>query len=249
MKEKIKYIATIVLLTLLGVYLVGSTALLTYAHEDALCSGISLEVGDSIYNAFLRKEVSSVLSKEGLSPQDKPLSEINTALIEEALLRSPLIDRVECYKTPSGKLSMIIYQRTPILRVMSAGGESYYLDDKGDVISRSMPEALSLPLVTGYASKDLARNKLYELGLYLQKDEFWNDQIEQINVLQDGSIEIIPRIGDHTIYLGSAQDFESKLHRVREFYTRALSKVGWDKYSVINVELPNQIICTKRNNK
>ena len=42
--------------------------------------------------------------------------------------------QVECYKTPSGKLCIEVTQRIPILRVMSANGENYYLDNKGTVM-------------------------------------------------------------------------------------------------------------------
>ena len=33
---------------------------------------------------------------------------------------------------------------------------------------------------------------------------------------------------------------------MRLFYEKALNRVGWNKYSRINVEFDNQIICTRR---
>ena len=53
-------------------------------------------------------------------------------------------------------------------------------------------------------------------------------------------------MGNHLIYLGKLNHFESKLERVKVFYEKALNRVGWNKYSRINVEFDNQIICTKR---
>ena len=71
-----------------------------------------------------------MLEKKGVSPIGKHLDRIRTKTLEQALSKHPLIDEVECYKTPSGKLCIEVTQRIPILRIMSANGENYYLDNK-----------------------------------------------------------------------------------------------------------------------
>jgi len=50
------------------------------------------------------------------------------------------------------------------------------------------------------------------------------------------------------VMLPKLDGFERKLERVKAFYERGLNQVGWNKYSRINVEFSNQIICTKREN-
>ena len=80
----------------------------------------------------------------------------------------------------------------------------------------------------------------------LVKNEFWQNQIEQINVLPDGTLEIVPRVGEHIIYLGSPANMEKKLERLEKFYRYGLSEAGWNKYSYISVEFDNQIICKKK---
>jgi cell division protein FtsQ len=70
--------------------------------------------------------------------------------------------------------------------------------------------------------------------------------VEQLNILEDGSIEMVPRVGDHIVFLGSPTNFENKLARLEKFYRYGLSKAGWNKYSYISVEFDNQIICKKR---
>ena len=72
--------------------------------------------------------------------------------------------------------------------------------------------------------------------MYFAEDSFWNAQIEQIHVLPGKNIELVPRVGDHLIYLGKMAGFEKKLKRVKAFYERGLNQVGWNKYSRINVE-------------
>ena len=92
------------------------------------------------------------------------------------------------------------------------------------------------------------------------QDEFWKNQIVQINILPDRGVELVPRVGDHIVYLGYLptssnqqkrlaliQDFtKQKLTRLEKFYKYGLSQAGWNKYSYINLEFDNQIICKKR---
>ncbi len=56
-------------------------------------------------------------------------------------------------------------------------------------------------------------------------------------------------MGEHIIYLGQPENIAGKLTRVEKFYKYGLNKVGWNKYSRINVEFDNQIICKKRDSQ
>ena len=130
----------------------------------------------------------------------------------------------------------------------SANGENYYLDNKGTVMPPDAKCVAHLAIVTGRVEKSFAMRDLYKFGVFLQNNKFWDAQIEQIHVLSDKNVELVPRVGDHIIYLGKLDGFERKLERVKAFYERGLNQVGWNKYSRINVEFSNQIICTKREN-
>ena len=76
--------------------------------------------------------------------------------------------------------------------------------------------------------------------------EEMNNQIEQICVFPNKEVELIPRVGRFRIVLGALDDFEEKLNKLRLFYDQAIPKVGWDKYSVIDLKYKNQIVCTKK---
>ena len=84
------------------------------------------------------------------------------------------------------------------------------------------------------------------IGRILQNDEFWNSQIVQLNIEKDGSIELIPRVGNHIVKLGVPVNTEKKLQHLKYFYQEVLNEVGWNKYSTINMEFENQIVCTKK---
>jgi len=57
---------------------------------------------------------------------------------------------------------------------------------------------------------------------------------------------MVPRVGEHIIYLGRPDHIERKLDRLEKFYRYGLSKAGWNKYSYINLEFDNQIICKRK---
>jgi cell division protein FtsQ len=45
---------------------------------------------------------------------------------------------------------------------------------------------------------------------------------------------------------GTGDDIEIKFEKLMLFYKEGLSRVGWDKYSTINLKYKNQIVCTKK---
>ena len=109
---------------------------------------------------------------------------------------------------------------------------------------------MDLVVASGNIDNHYASTKLTEFGCFLQKNEFWNRQIEQIYVMKNKKgervVELIPRVGNQVVYLGSLDDFQGKLRRLRLFYDKAIDAVGWEKYARVNLEYDNQIICTKR---
>ena len=241
-----RILLTIVLL-LATAYLIMAITVFNRKSANATCADVKLVIRDTVYAGFItKKEVLSMLRKQKLNPVGKDVKDVNTARLEEILSTHPLIDRVECYKTPSGKVCVEVSQRIPILRVMSSRGENYYLDNKGTVMPPAAKCVAHVPLATGYIEKSFAMKELYKFGVFLQQNPFWDAQIEQIYVHTDQNVELVPRVGDHLIYLGKLKDYERKLEHVKTFYKKALNQVGWNKYSRINVEFDNQIICTQK---
>ena len=232
-----RILLSIVMLMLIAYLGIAITAF-NRKPADQTCRDVELVIKDTAYAGFITKEeVKGILQHKGIYPIGKKMERISTKSLERELSKHPLIDEAECYKTPSGKVCVEVTQRIPILRIMSANGETYYLEAKC-VAHRA--------IVTGNVEKSFAMKDLYKFGVFLQNNKFWNAQIEQIHVLPDRNIELVPRVGDHLVYLGKLENFEDKLARLKEFYQKGLNQVGWNKYSRINLEFSNQIICTKR---
>ena len=231
---------------LITVYLVIAVTTFNAKPEEQTCEGMELVINDSIDYGFITpKEVLRVLTKEKISPIGKKMGEINTRLLEDALKQHPLIGEVECYRIPNGKVGIEVTQRIPLLRIMATNGENYYLDDKG-VTMPTANNAANVAVATGYIDKGFAQNELFELGMFLRENPFWNAQIQQINVTATKELELVPRVGDHIIFIGKPGNYEKKFERLKIFYKKGLNQVGWNKYSRISLEFENQIICTKK---
>lgn len=242
-----KRIFLTLLMLLILVYLALAISVLNDKPKSMVCSGMRMDIKDSVYAGFIQqKEVTQLLKKNGLDPVGKRIDEINTQAIEEQLAAHPLIDGVECFTTPSGLLRIEVSQRIPLLRVMDANGNSFFVDTKGHKMPSSAQCVARLPIATGHINQKMACGELYHFAEFLMKDDFWNAQIEQIHVLKGGDVELVPRVGNHLIYMGKLKGYEHKLARLKEFYRKGLNKVGWNKYSRISIEFSNQIICTRR---
>ena len=242
----IKKILLLIAMLALIVYLVVAITAFNNKPHYQTCNDLELTIKDTINAGFINKgELKNILQQQGIYPIGKKMDLISTKYLEIVLEKYPLIDQAECYKTPSGKVCIEVTQRFPLLRIMADNGDNYYIDNKGSIMP---PEAKCIAhrvVITGNVEKYFAKSNLYKFGLYLQNNKFWDAQIEQINVLPDKDVELVPRVGNHVIFLGKLDDFEQKLGRLKTFYTKGLNQVGWNKYSRISLEFKNQIICSK----
>ncbi len=240
----------LILMTLLAVYLMATLFLFMHkkGRSPRYCTKVEIEISDSEEKHFVRdKELISYLKRKKLYPLKKKAQEINTDDIEQILLEHRLIETAEVAQTLSGGIKIVISQKMPILRIFSSEG-SYYVDKSGDVMPLISEQAIYVPVASGNIKKTFAMTGLYEFALFLQGHDFWNNQIAQIYVRTEKDIELIPRIGSHNIILGSLDDYEKKLEHLRLFYDQVIPKMGWGKYSVINLKYKNQIVCKKSKN-
>lgn len=240
-----KLLTTIVLILLAG-YILFATIAFCNKPVDQVCKGVHLEMRDSLETGYLTmSDILILLAKNDLNPTGRLIDEVSCRAIEEDLNKSPLIRNSECYKTIDGYVVVEVECRKPILRVIAENGDSYYLDEEGEIIDH-IGKSVYLPVATGHISREFAREELHTLAQFLCADELWNAQVEQIYVTPKQEIELIPRVGDHVIVLGRPGNYAYKFSKLHTFYEKGLSKVGWDRYSRINIDYNNQVVGTKK---
>ena len=256
-----KTIIFYVLDVILAFYLVMAiTSWNTPDKKHRICTKVNINISDSNNSGFLSaEEIKAILEKDKLYPLNRQLSSIEPRKIEEALKVGPFVDTAQCYITENGHINIRISQRMPIIRIKNNKGEDYYLDDNGGILPNSKYTS-DLIIATGDISKWFAHFAITPMAKAINKSEFWLNQIEQINVRPDRGIELVPRVGNHIIFIGylpirrnkAANDkgidefVTKKLERTEKFYRYGLSQAGWNKYSYTDVEFDNQIICKRR---
>lgn len=250
----------VVLDAVLAAYLVlAFTSFNKPDESNALCTKVNINIQDEMTNGFLNvKEIKNRLVAQQLYPLEKPMRYVNGRKIEEMLRATPFVKTAECYKTQDGQVCISLTQRMPIVRIKSINGDDYYIDDHNSIMPGTKYTS-DLIIATGYITPPFARQYVSVLSKALMEKDLWKNQIEQINVLPDRGIELIPRVGNHIIFMGylpesnrqSVRDgeikayVEKKMARLEKFYKYGLSQAGWNKYSYISLEFDNQIICKK----
>lgn len=250
MSRYIKALAIVLLLVGLLLYVVFAMVTMTQPDAEEVCEDVELIVDNDTRVGFVNnKQIEDMLKRNKLYPKGQLLKDVDTRKIEELVSKNEFVESVECYKTASGKLCVEVKQRNPVIYVIPDGQDGYYVDKGGNIIPSSV-YTYNMVVATGAISKKYASEVLSDFGTFLLSDGFWNKQIEQIYVRhgkgQESVVELIPRVGDHVVYMGSLDEYRKKLRRLRIFYDKAMGTVGWNKYSRINLEFNNQIVCEKR---
>ena len=243
----VKKILSILTVFLLAGYMVYSVLGMTNRHEDVrLCRGVDLHITDSLHFDLIDEDmVLSLLKEHSLDPIGSPLEAIDVEAIEQTLALHPLVGKAQCYKTGGDMLRINLSGKVPLVRVLNNRGQDFYVDSHGEILSQHSL-AVQLPVATGYIDREFASKELLEVVRAIDRSEFWKAQVEQINVTSDKQIELVPRVGDHLLILGTADNIEDKLGRLMNFYEKGLDNVGWNKYRSISVAYENQVVCKKR---
>lgn len=228
-------------------YLIFSLTRFQQTSKDEVCNSFVVNVEDSSDVAFIAKEeITKLVKQEKLYPVGMKMGEINTLKIRDAILSNKLIRSAEVYTTQSGDVVVNVTQRLPVFRVITAAGENYYIDNNRQKMPTSAHFTVDVPLATGVIKDSFAQEELFDFVRYLNKNPDWDAFVEQIVVTPNQKVEIVPRVGDFRIVLGSLDDYEKKFEKLTVFMKKGLQKVGWDRYSVINLSYGDQVVCTRR---
>jgi cell division protein FtsQ len=258
MKRLLKILLFIALLyiAILPVYLASST-------NSISCKGVTIDLKDSSDLRFVTKRqlLNTAMGKaEKLS--GKPIKNISVASLEERIGVLRELKVAEAYTAIDGTIHIYADQREPIMRVMPESGGDYFVDNEGFVFRKRNLYNPRLHIVEGNvtitqamlsgtsvldtAIKRSILKDIYFIIKYIKDDDFWSAQIDQIYVDKNNEIDLLPRAGSQVIHLGSAENLEGKLRNLEAFYDKVLPEVGWNKYSVINLEFKDQIVCKRR---
>jgi cell division protein FtsQ len=236
-------------------------------HNNESCKKYSIHIDYGKADVLVTEEdIYSVIRSTGNLLKGQRLGSINFERIEREIKRHSYVENAEAFMNLEGNVEIDVVQRQPILRIFNEKSESFYLDGLGNLMPLNPSFSARVLVANGCIGEPFSKkvcyltdsvrendsvqyhsvmNNLYKISAFITKDKFLKAQIEQIYVAPNGEFELIPRIGNHTILIGDAENLEEKFERLYVFYRMGLSKTGWSRYNIINIKFKNQVVCSK----
>lgn len=227
------------------------------AQDSTICNTLEVNIDYTQGNRFINKANVTDMIEAMLPGNDIYLAvkDIPLQTLENHLEENDYISDAEIYIDINGTMHVDIEQKHPVLRVINANNQGYYISDLGEKMPVSSRYAARVPIASGYiydagltqgTLDSLVTKELFSLATYINKNEFLNALIEQIYVAKNGDFILSPKIGSHKIIFGNTNRMEEKFKHLQAFYKQGLSAVGWNKYKSINLKYKNQIVCKKK---
>ncbi len=252
-----------ILLVIPVIYLLLTPVFLSASVNMKTCGRIVIDINDSTdYHFVTRRQLLNLVYGNRGRLIGQPVKEIPVEDIERRINGLRELRIAEVYISIDGTLNIYVDQRNPVMRVMPDEGGDFFVDDEGFLfrkrnlynprlhiiggnihITSAMLDSLSI-LDTNI--KNTILKDVFHFVGYLNSNSFWSAQIDQVYVDGRNQIDLIPRVGNHRIHLGTFENYEGKLNNLAAFYDKVLPEVGWNKYSTINLEFRDQIVCKRR---
>jgi len=260
MENKKRYSIKNILLTTLWIAIgSGAVVLLVAAvHKKDLkeCKGIEINITGVSTNFFIDKtDVQKIITTyTGANAIGRPISDFNLVSMEKALKKDVWIQEAEMFFDNNEILQVAVEEREPVARVFTAGGGTFYIDSSNMMLPLSQKFSARVPVFTNFPSevKVLSKpdsnllNDIKKISIRIQADSFLMAMIDQVDITPQRSFEMIPKIGNQVIVFGDGSDVEAKFKKLQLFYKKVITKMGWNRYSVINLQYKNQVVAKIR---
>jgi cell division protein FtsQ len=246
-------------------YLFLAMGFVSDRRHGQICTTVDIAILDSLHSRFVTADdILRIVENRSYKLTGKRFDSINTQKIGQRMNGYAPVSRANVYKTINGALHIDIRQRTPIVRIINRYGESFYLDEYGELLRHSSRYCTHVLVANGHinlrpeqknynvhttevaAGKRNLMRELFDLANYIHEHPFWNAQIQQVYINENGDFELIPLVGAHVIVFGTFDNAENKFARLEALYRNGLNVKGWNTYDIINLKYEGQIVCTKR---
>lgn len=224
-------------------------------RENKTCNGVEIDIRGDANNLFADKnDIRGMLHHMMPGIKGIPLADFDLLGMEQTLIGNAWIKEAELFFDNNEVLQVKIKEREPVARVFTSGGKSYYIDKElyrlplSSRFSGNVPVFTNCPLdKTRWNTADSALlQQIKAISEFINADQFWKAQIEQINYSGNRCFEMYPQIGEHVIILGDGFDLQQKFDKLYTFYKEVLTKVGWNVYSTINVQFKGQVVAIRK---
>jgi len=214
---------------------------------------ITIKIENTQENHFLEEEdITSLMKLNQEGVKGASLEEVNLRDIEKKIKMNPFIKDAQLYSDLKGNVVVKAEVRRPIARMVRNDGPDGYIAEDGTIMPVSDKFTSRVILISGGYVRQLLKQtnvsetesgvQLMNLINTIREDEFWSAQIAQLDIDSKANIDLYSQVGDERIEFGQPDNVDTKLSKLMIFYKEILPRVGWNKYSRVNVMYEGQII-------
>ena len=187
---------------------------------------------DSIKNAVLKIITNKNINK----------SSIHHKSFESELNKIELVKNSNVFVDVNGIMIIKIQQREPIARFLD---NKSYLDEDGLIMPKSKYHSARVPVIRGYKKSKHQLNLIYNLSNFIKNDKFLSLNTTEILIDSNSNFSIKLRDYRFKILIGKLNNLNLKIKNFKAFYVSASANQLLNKYSVINLQFVNQVVCVK----
>jgi len=258
-KYTFKRIFGITVWILLGSGIVVLLVAAVTRKNNEVMRGMEINISGVQNNYFIdKKDVIKILEKTNGTPfKNVTANSLDLTKMETALQKDQWIKKAEIFFDNNNVLQINITEREPIVRIFTSAGSSFYMDSSLKRLPLSDKFSARLPVFTNFPTEVIVLTKkdslllkgIKKLSEFIGNDKFWMAQIEQVNISTDGTFELIPKLGNQIIRFGNLDNYEQKFNKLLAFYKQVQTRIGWNRYSIIDLQFKNQVVAVNRDAK
>ena len=193
---------------------------------------------------FLTEQiVNKLLIQNNARVKKQAKSVIDLYMLEEQVLENPYVEKVSLFITVDGNLNTVIQQREPIARILD-GNSSYYVDSQAVKVPISENYSARVPVITGISNENEV-SRLIVLLNKIVKDNFLSKEIIGIELKAQNEYMFTVRSGNYRINFGDLTEIDSKIKKLKAFYSKVFLDSTIHKYKTINIKYHNQVVGEK----
>jgi cell division protein FtsQ len=193
---------------------------------------------------FLTEEiVNKLLIQNNATVKKQAKSVIDLYKLEEQVLESPYVEKVSLFITVDGNLNTVIKQREPIARILN-GNSSYYIDSQAVKVPISENYSARVPVISGISNEKEVSSLIVLLNRIVD-DNFLSKEIIGIELRAQNEYMFTVRSGNYRINFGDLNEIDSKIKKLKAFYSKVFLDSTIHKYKTINIKYHNQVVGEK----
>lgn len=193
---------------------------------------------------FLTEEiVNKLLIQNNAIVKKQAKSVIDLYKLEEQVLESPYVEKVSLFITVDGNLNTVIKQREPIARILN-GNSFYYVDSQAVKVPISENYSARVPVISGISNEKEVSSLIVLLNKIVD-DDFLSKEIIGIELRAQNEYMFTVRSGNYRINFGDLTEIDSKIKKLKAFYSKVFLDSTIHKYKTINIKYHNQVVGEK----